>query len=212
MKTIFTVLMLFLTFNSFCQELSGQKSINKPSYSENSELKVFYSDKSSEFHSEQKPAAIFVNDKFVGSQEMLNFINQDKIETINIEKEIFEINGTEFYGKIYIKMKPDYNLKFLTLEELSAKYLELIENPIIYQIDEKVIKNRKNKILVDENFILKIVVENVKTSEKNTEINLIRLVTKTPENIKKANEIRIRGIEKIKPVANNGNRCSSLNF
>lgn len=36
------------------------------------------------------------------------------------------------------------------------------------------------------------------------EINLIRLITKTPENIKKANEIRIKGIENIKPVANNG--------
>ena len=132
MKTIFTVLMLFLTFNSFCQELSGIKLINKPSYSENSELKVFYSDKSSEFHSDQKKAGIFVNDKFVGSQEVLNFINQDTIETIKIEKEKFEMNGTEYYGKIYIKMKSDYNPKFLKLKKLSEKYLELNENPIIY--------------------------------------------------------------------------------
>jgi hypothetical protein len=204
MKTIFTVLMLFLTFNSFCQELSGIKLINKPSYSENSELKVFYSDKSSEFHSDQKKAGIFVNDKFVGSQEVLNFINQDTIETIKIEKEKFEMNGTEYYGKIYIKMKSDYNPKFLTLKKLSEKYLELNENPIIYQIDEKVVEKSSNEILVDENFILKIVVEKINTSENNTEINLIRLITKTTENIKKVNEIRIKGIENIKPVANNG--------
>ena len=191
MKTIFTLLMLSLTFNSFCQELSGKKTIDKQNYSENSELKVFYSDKSSEFHSDQKPAGIFVNDKFIGSQKVLNFINQDKIETINIEKEKFKLNGTEYYGKIYIKMKSDYNPKFLTLKKLS-------------EIDEKVVENSSNEILVDENFILKIIVEKIITSENNTEINLIRLITKTPENIKKANEIRIKGIENIKPVANNG--------
>ena len=204
MKTIFALTMLFLTFNSFCQEISGIKLTDKPNYSENSEIKVFYSDKSSEFHSDKKPAGIFVNDKFVGNQEVLNFINQDKIETIKIEKEKFEMNGTEYYGKIYIKMKSDYNPKFLTLKKLSEKYLKLNENPTIYQIDEKVLDKSSNEILVDENFILKIVVEKINTSENNTEINLIRLITKTTENIKKANEIRIKGIENIKPVANNG--------
>jgi len=209
MKTIFSLLMLFLTFNSFSQEISEKKSIDKPNYSENSEIKVFYSDKSNKFHTNQKPVGIFVNEKFIGRQEVMSNINLDKIERIKIEKEKFEMNGTEYYGKIFIKMKSDYNPKFLTLEELSAKYLELNKNPTIYQIDGKVIENRKNKILVDENFILKIVVEKVKTSEKNTEINLIRLVTKTPENIKKANEIRIRGIEKIKPVAHKSNPSTS---
>jgi len=73
--------------------------------------------------------------------------------------------------------------------------LKLNKNPIIYQIDEKVIENSKTDFLVDENFILKIVVEKITTSENNTEINLIRLITKTPENIKKTNEIRMKGIE-----------------
>ena len=195
MKTTFTLLILFLTFHSFCQEISGKKSTDNPNYSENSEIKVIYSDKSNQFHSDQKPAGIFVNDKFFGSQEALNFINQDKIETIDIERENFKINNTEYYGKIFIKMKSDYNPKFLTLKKLTEKYLKLNENPIIYQIDEKVIENSKNDFLVDENFILKIVVEKITTSENNTEINLIRLITKTPENIKKSNEIRIKGIE-----------------
>ena len=73
--------------------------------------------------------------------------------------------------------------------------MKLNKNPIIYQIDEKVIENSKTDFLVDENFILKIVVEKITTSENNTEINLIRLITKTPENIKKTNEIRMKGIE-----------------
>ena len=53
----------------------------------------------------------------------------------------------------------------------------LNEIPIIYQIDEKVVGNSSNQILLDENFILKIVVEKINTSENNTEINLIRLIT-----------------------------------
>lgn len=204
MKTFFTLLMLSLTFNSFCQEISGKKSTDKPNYySENSEIKVFYSDKSNYFRSEQKRAGIFVNEKFIGNQEAMSIINPDKIEALKIEGEKFEMNRTEYYGKIFIKMKSDYNPKFIALEKLSEKYLKLDENPRIYQIDQKVLENSRNEFLIDENFILKIVVEKISTSENNTEINLIRLITKTPENIKKANEIRLRGIENIKPVANN---------
>lgn len=195
-KNIFALLTLLLTFNSFSQDIIGRKSQNRPNYSENSEIKVIYTDSSKKFHSNQKPAGIFVNGKYIGNQNAMNFINSDKIESLKIEKVNFEINGTEYYGRILVKMKSDYSLKFLTLKELSEKYLELNTYPVIYQIDANVVENNKDRILVDENFILKIIVEKVKTSEKNTEINLIKLITKTPENIKKANEIRIRGIEK----------------
>jgi len=195
-KIIFVLTLLLLTFNSFSQNIIDKKSAAKANYSENSKIKVIYNDSLNKFHSKKKPAGIFFNGTFVGDQRVLNVINPKKIESLNIEKEKFEKNGKEYYGKILVKMKSDYKPNFISLKELTSKYLTLNTSPIIYQIDENVINQDYNEYSVDENFILKIILSKIKTSEKNNEINLIKLITKTPENIKKANEIRIKGPEK----------------
>jgi hypothetical protein len=73
--------------------------------------------------------------------------------------------------------------------------MKLDNYPVVFQINENVISQDYTEYLVDENFILKIILNKIKTTEKGTEINLIKLITKTPENIKKANQIIIRGKE-----------------
>ncbi len=195
MKTLFTLLTLFLTFNSFGQDLSEEQLTREPKYSENSEIEVISPDTTGLFYVGQKLAGIFVNGTFIGSQEAVSFINSDKIEAITVEKGEFEMNGTKYFGKILITMTSDYDPRFFNLEELSAKYLTPDDNPVIYQIDSVIIDDPNNEILMDENFILKIELKKVKTSGKHTEINLIRLTTKTPENIKKANETLIKSTE-----------------
>ncbi len=195
MKNILTSIILLVTFQSFSQTLSGEISTSKPNYSENSEIKVIYNDSLNTLHSKNKPVGIFVNGIFF-NENLISTISPDKIETLTVQKESFEKNGKEYFGKIIIEMKSDYKPNFMSLKELTSKYLTLNTNPIIFQIDENVINQDYNEYLVDENFILKIVLNKTKTSRKNTEINLIKLITKTTENIKKANEIRIKGTEK----------------
>ncbi len=194
-KIIFALILLFVTFNSFSQEIIGKKSTAKTNYSENSEIKVFVNDTLDKFHPNKKPAGIFVNDFFVGDENILNVINSEKIESINIEKENYTLNGKEYYGKIILKMKSDYIPKFITLKELITKHLELDSKPLIFQINGDVINQNYNDYLIDENFILKIISNKIKTSDKNIEINLVKLITRTTENIKKANTIRIKGTE-----------------
>ncbi len=189
---------LFITTFSFSQNIEKVKINKKPNYSESSKIRVFYKDSLNEFHPNQKPVGVFINGKFIGEQSalLLNDLNIGKVEEINIEKKIFEKNGVAYFGKIFIEMKPNYKPNFLTLNELFEKHLQLdTKNPLIYQINENVLSKNCDECLIDENFILKITIEKIKTSEKNVEINLIKLITKTPENIKKANEIRIRGAE-----------------
>jgi|TARA_B110000908_G_scaffold170028_1_gene228493 hypothetical protein len=191
-KNILSLIILFVTFNSFSQDIIGKKSTTKPYYSENSEIKVIYKDSLDKFHSKNKPAGVFVNGIFIGNQGVLNVINSDKIESLNIEKEYYEKNGKEYYGKILVKMKPEYIPKFITAKDLITKYLDLDTNPIIFQINENVTNQYTNENLIDENFILKIELTKIKTSEKDTELNLIKIITKTTENIKEANIIRIK--------------------
>lgn len=83
-------------------------------------------------------------------------------------------------------MKAGYKSNFISLKALSNKHLNLNENPIIFKIDEKIINKDYNSYLIDENFVLKIIISKLKTSEKNTEINLIKVITKTKVNIKKS--------------------------
>ncbi|MCF8716438.1 hypothetical protein JM658_16545 [Joostella atrarenae] len=136
-----------------------------------------------------------MNEIFLGDERKLSVINSEKIESINIEKENYTLNGKEYYGKIILKMKSDYIPKFITLNKLITKHLELENRPIVFQINGDVINQDYNEYLIDENFILKIISSKIKTSDKNIEINLVKLITKTTENIKKTNEIRIKGTE-----------------
>jgi len=193
-KNIFALILLFVTFNSFSQNINGKKPTEKPNYSENSEIKVIYNDSLKTLHSKNKPVGIFVNGIFL-NENLISAINPNKIETMKVEKNSFEKNGKEYFGKIIIELKSNYKPNFISLKELASKYLTLDTNPIIFQIDENVINQYYNEYAVDESFILKIELNKIKTSEKGTEINLVKLITKTPENIKKANEIRIKGTE-----------------
>lgn len=181
-----------MTFISFSQTHADKSSTTNSEFSLNSELVIIHNDTLNTFHSEKTPCGIFVNGIFIGDKRVLNVMNPDIIESIKIEKEKFEKNGKEYYGKLLIETKSEYTPKFITLKELIKTHVELDENPIIFQINENIIHQDYNEYVVDENFILKIVVDQIKTSKKEVTIHLIKLITKTPENIKKENEIRIK--------------------
>ncbi len=205
-RNLIAIILLLATLSSYSQAkdslnqlLSGVKNI-KPTYSENSDIRVVYIDSIAKSDSIEKPAGVYINGKFRGDVSIMNTIDSRKIEKIEIEKESYNRDGVEYYGKVLVEMKSDYVPNFMTLKELSNKYLKLNNNPIVFQINENVIDEDCNKYSVDENFILKIIHDKVKTSDVNVEINLVKLITKTRENIDKANEVWIKG--NTKTVAN----------
>jgi hypothetical protein len=183
-------IILLITSLSFGQTLTGKKTLKNHKYSENSEITVFYND-SITYKKNNKPAGVFLNSKFIGSDLALITINQEQIESLNIEKTNFKREGKEYYGKVLIKMKAGYKSNFISLNALSAKHLNLNENPIIFKIDDKIITEDYNSYLIDEKFVLKIIVNKLKTSEKNSEINLITVITKTKDNIEESNKKKI---------------------
>ena len=68
-------------------------------------------------------------------------------------------------------------------------------NEVIFKIDNEIINADYEKYIVDENYILKLIVENYE--KDNLKISLINIVTKTEENIKKSKEIIIRGNDEM---------------
>ena len=143
--------------------------------------------------SDRKPA-FYINGKYINNF-LLKTINPQLIDSMNVVKRDIEIDGKKYYGQIYIQMKKDYNPKLISLTGLKLKYTNLTNTPTIFMIDNEIISGDYNKYIVDEKYILKIIVEKVENRKENLQVNIVRLLTKTEENIKKSKQIWIRGTE-----------------
>jgi hypothetical protein len=193
MKKVFFIASILLSINSFGQikveKVNGLKMTNQDTVSQNDTIiKIVYKN---EIKNEKKPA-YFINGKLANETILLS-INPNDIEKINVEKENIEIENVKYYGKLYIVTKSTYKPKFISLNNLKLKYTNIKENSIIFQVDDEIINVDYDKYLVDENYILSIVVEKFENQNEKLNLNFIKLVTKSAENIKKSKEIRIRG-------------------
>ncbi|ERJ57400.1 hypothetical protein [Sphingobacterium paucimobilis] len=134
------------------------------------------------------PVAFFLNGKFIGSHY---FIKPDLIENINIVKRDTLIGAKNYMAQIYVKVKSDYTPRLISLADIKAKYTDFKQTPVVFMLDADVINSEPDSYFVDENMLLSVVVDNLDTIE----IGVIKLITRTEENIKKRNNIILRGKE-----------------
>lgn len=193
MKKILFIATLLLSINSFGQKLTGKvpglKMTNEEIGSKNDTIiKVIYKE---ETEGKNNPA-FFINGKLT-NESVSRTINPNEIETIDVEKENIEIDNVKYYGKIHIVTKSTYKPKFISLGNLKLKYTNLKDSAVVFRIDDEIINANYESYLVDENYILKIIVENFDNKKEKLNVNFISLITKTEENIKKSKEIILRG-------------------
>lgn len=143
-----------------------------------------------------KKTACYINGKYI-NETILKTINPQFIDSINVVKREVDIDGKSYYGQIYIKLKKNYNPKLISLADLKLKYTNLTNTSSIFMLDNEIISGDYSKYIVDENYILKIIIEKIDNKEENLQVNIIRLLTKTEENIKKSKQIWIRGTEEL---------------
>ena len=132
----------------------------------------------------------FINGKPF-SELTLKGINPELIDSMSIVKQENRIEGKQYYGEIRIKMKDGYKPKFISLADLKTKYIKQSSTASIFMIDNDLVKRENIKSVVDENNILKIEVQ--KINGENFDVNVIRFITRTEENIKRVNTIWSRG-------------------
>lgn len=137
------------------------------------------------------PPAYYINGKYYDPSVCLA-IDPKLIDSLRIEKNYVFINNTRHYGQVFIKLKKDYNPKLISLNEIKKKYTKATSRPSIFIIDNEIIKDNYDDFLVDEKSILKIVVDILKNLDEKLHVQVIRLITKTEENIKRANAIILR--------------------
>jgi hypothetical protein len=181
---------LLLAFIAFSVTMQAQIPIYKGIAIDNdSIIKVTYTNK---LNPAMQPA-VYLNDKFVGSS--LATLNPNAIESITVTKGIDTINGVQYNGKLLIKSKSDYVPKLITLNELKFKYTNLADKHVVFMIDGNIINADYDKYLVDEHNVLQIIVDDINNPKENIQLELVKVLTRTEENIKKSKEIRIRGNE-----------------
>ena len=137
--------------------------------------------------------AYYINGK-LSSPSLLRTIDPKLIDSIDVEKR--EIKGKRDNGQIHLKMKKEYHPQLISLNDLKAKYTNLTKSATIFMIDNDIIKDDYDQYLVDEKFILKIIVDTVESEKEKLNVAIVRLMTKTKENIEKSKEIILRGSDK----------------
>ena len=195
MKKTFFISILFLSIYSFGQvkseKVNGLKiTENKIKVENDTIIKVIYK---KEVENNRKPA-YFINEKFV-NESIFKTINPNEIANVNVEKNDIAIENVKYYGKIKITTKSEYNPKLISLNKLKSHYIKTRINDVIFKIDNEIINADYDKYIVDENYILKLIVENYE--KDNLKISFINIVTKTEENTKKSKEIIIRGNDEM---------------
>lgn len=178
--------LLFLALAVWSTHAFAQTPTAQPEES----LKVIYTDHE---HNAQQPA-YFLNGRLI-SGAVMETLNPELISSVDVVKEDLKIDGVQYFGQIHIKTKSDYQPRLISLAGLKNKYTNLKDKPAVFMLNGRVINADYDKYLVDESYLLTVVVDKIENAKENISLGLIKLLTKSPENIKRSKEIRIRGTE-----------------
>jgi len=189
MKTILLLLLSVSMIPIYGQTLQPAASSTENKYSllNDSLPQVIY--KNTPLNKNQ--TAWFVNSQQAG-ESVARSLNPEQIASVDVTKKMMQIDNVSYDSQVTITMKEGYCPKLVSLSELKTKYINLDDRPVLFMFENEIVQGDYGKYLVDEHFLLQIIVEKVEVKSGNLDFYLVRLLTRTPENIKKAKEIRLR--------------------
>lgn len=161
--------------------------------STDSTIRVVYIDDFKDSH-DGRMTAVFLNGKQAHPSIMAT-IQYSLLDSFYVHHESIHIGQDTYHQQYYIKTKSTYTPKLISLNELKRKYVELKIKTPIFMLNGNIIDADYDQYIVDENYILSIVIETIKHVKRGNDVGFIKLLTKSPENIKKSKEIRVRGSE-----------------
>lgn len=141
-----------------------------------------------------KSTALYVNDKFATGSSMLT-LDLKRIETARVVNNTVTIDGIQYNGQMYLTTRQDYKPNLISLNALKFKYTNLADKHVVFTIDGSIINADYDKYLIDETYVLQITVDEMNNPKENVQLELVKVLTRSEENIQKSKEIRIRGNE-----------------
>lgn len=145
-----------------------------------------------EYRQKFKPFATFIvnNSVIIPKLIAVHGLDANNINSMDVKKRDTVIDGIEYYGLIYVNTYKPMNL--ISLRDLKKKYTDINDDtPTIFMINDDIITEYVyDKLNIDENYVLKIVIDKIETDSLNFWV--LKILTKTEENIEKSKEMRIR--------------------
>ncbi len=155
-------------------------------------IRVTYADKKAR----DNDPAYFLNGKLI-SQSLFNSMSVTTIESVSVVKKDTVVNGKVYDGQIKVESKSDYTPNVVSLAFIKENVVKLKDGPSIFMIDDHLVKEDYEECLLDKNYILSITVHKLKNEKEGLDVNVVKILTKTKENIEKVNQIRIRGVQNM---------------
>lgn len=168
-------------------KVNGMQTTND--YKIDTSLKVIYEKK------EMNKPAYFINDKFIPEGLLTTFNHIGDIVSVNVSRDSVQIDGVKYRNKILIKTKHPFNPAILSLQGLKEKYTNLKNKSAIFMIDGLIINDESDQYFVDENKLLRIIIDEVKNTKENIDVAIIKILTKSEANMNDLKKIRIRGTD-----------------
>lgn len=193
MKRATVVNLTLLILASICSfALKGQEiAVPKRTYLETDSVpKVIHT-----YNGRDNKACAFINNIYLPLEAVAYTIKSETIESVSVDKQkkTIQIDGVEYVGIVNITLKPAYNPVWISFNELVAKYTDLKNERTILSIDGVLVNFSKDLKFMDEGNIMQIKVEKLDLLDRNEPIHAVKLLTRTKDNLEKANRIYIRG-------------------
>lgn len=141
---------------------------------------------------EQHDVAYFLNGQLVPGHS-LQTIDPDQIEELKVDKKELEVEGQSYRASISVQLKEEANYRFISLEALVEEYLELERDDYVFLLDGKPLQYLPEVYHVNVEHLLKIEVTKIPQANNSDTLNIIALYTKSEENIKAMQQIRLKG-------------------
>ena len=174
------------TFGQLTGKVQGL-NITKPVTINDTVIKVVYKNNKIS----KNPPAFFYNGKLI-DYSLMSTINPESIASMNVIKKDTIIDSVKYNGKIMIQGKTTNNNNYISLNEFKLKYVSPSENVPVFQIDEDIVVDDYDTYLIDEKYILKVIVTPIDNPKQKVKIDFINLLTKSAKNIEESNQIIIR--------------------
>ncbi|PMD93768.1 hypothetical protein BWI97_17660 [Siphonobacter sp. BAB-5405] len=193
MKYLFCLILTFLVIAVYGQmpkEVAG-KAIN-PSIPvvPDTVFRVVHLEQSAKLKNQN--LAVFVNDQFAGNIPVAG-IPPEQIESITVEHKKIQVKGIDYEHQLYVETKSTYKPNLISLSDLKTKYTDLGNKPTVFSIDGEICTSDYSEYFIDESNLLRIIIDHISDKKEKTNLVLIKILSKNPENIKKVKDIRIRG-------------------
>ena len=171
MKNIIILLLVFATTNSFAQTTTDTT------------LRVVYG-YADDMKMPQGKIAYFLNGHFMVTEPSL--VNLSLVENIHGVSSDTTINNVIYNYQFFLTTKSYYyyNPKPISLTDLKNRFTNLKDKPVIFMYDGEILKCDYDNFMVDENNLLTIIVDKYQNSKESLDLGLIKLLTKSEENIK----------------------------